>query len=60
MKFARLSSYFLSMVRCCRAHIRLGYAKMCLHLFFACRIFGTDFMICSSFRWIYGVHNGTF
>jgi len=60
MKFAGLSSHLFSVVKCYRAHVRLGYAKMSFHLFFACRIFGTDLMICPSFPWTYGVHNGTF
>jgi hypothetical protein len=33
---------------------------MSIHLLFAFRILGAGFMICPSFRWIYGVHNGTF
>jgi hypothetical protein len=61
MKFAGLSSTLSSMVRCYGVHIRLGYAKMSLHLFLARRIFGADFMMIHPFfRWTYGVHHGTF
>jgi hypothetical protein len=59
MKFAGLSSTLSSMLRCYGVHIRLGYAKMSLHLFLACRIFGADFMIYPFFQWTYGVHHGT-
>jgi hypothetical protein len=43
-----------------RVHIRIGNAKMSLHLFLTCRIFGADFIFHSFFQWTYGVHHGTF